>query len=415
MRSKIVILILLPYLLFWSCRKRERIEISFWHVMAGPIGDTLDQMIAEYNREHPDIFIKSVNMGSYDALVQKLMGAVSANEPPVIAQMYESWTDQFFKAGKLIPVERFIKEDTSFIIDNFFPVFIEDNRYDSVMVTLPFNKSVPVFYYNRDMFAKVGIKEFPRTWSEFKTICKKLTRDEDQDGNPEVWATSWPIDVWYFSTMLYQKNGCLFDEVTKKVCFNSQEGIEVLDFIVSLVKEKLLYIVPGFQRQDEFISGRIAMIPASIVSLAFLRDRVEFNMGIAPMPQWDRKTVVIAGTNIGIFARASQTQQREAWQFIKWLIKPENQIRWTRASCYLPLSSDIVDHPEMEDFFNKHQGYREIIKELDSARTEPKTKEWFIGRNYLNEALEAAIRGKYRSQEALDIAAAKTAKEIKRD
>lgn len=392
--------------------KKTKIEVSFWHVMAGAIGDTLDQMIAEFNKRHPEAVIRSVNMGSYDALIQKLMGAVHAGAPPVLAQMYESWTDQFFRAGQLLPVQNFIKLESALGLANFYPIFVEDNTYDSTLVTLPFNKSVPVFYYNLDMFDKAGIKEFPKTWIEFKEACKKLTKDENGDGTPEVWATSWPVDVWYFSTMIYQNQGELMNVKTREVLFNRKPGIEVLEYIVSLAKEKLLYLVPGFQRQDEFLAQHIAMIPASIVSLSFIRDRVEFKMGIAPLPVWKEKATVIAGTNIGIFSKSTIEQQTTAWKFLKWLIQPLNQVRWTRASCYLPLAQSTLNYPEMQQFLSATPGYVEIINELNFARTEPKTHDWFVGRTYLNEAMEAAIRSKYLPKQALDIAAEKTKKEI---
>ncbi len=412
---KIISTICLSVLMFLGCGKKEKLEVSFWHVMAGAMGDTLDRMIDEYNQTHPEGVVKPVNMGSYDALVQKLMGAVAAGKPPVISQMYESWTDQFLQAGQLVPIAAFANNDTSFAPEKLFRIFLEDNTYDSVLVTLPFNKSVPVFYYNTDMFEAAGISQFPKTWPEFEQVCRKLSQDGNRDGTPDVWATSWAIDVWYFSTMLYQSGGRLFDESNRQVIFNSAEGAAVLAYTVGLVKSKLLYIVPGFQRQDEFLSGRIAMMPGSVSSLSFLRDRVTFRMGIAPMPIWNKKATVIAGTNIGIFSKSTPEQQKAAWGFIKWLISPGNQVRWTIASGYLPLHYDLLEEPAMLKFLEATPGYRAVIDELNFARTEPRNREWFAGRTYLGEAIEAAVRGKYSPKEALDIAAEKTNKEIARE
>ena len=135
--------------------------MTFWHVMSGPLGKQLEEMVADFNKLHPEGKVKAANMGSYDALAQKLMGAVASNSPPVIAQMYESWTDQFFEAGILYPLQEFIEADSNFNLADFFPVFIDDNTYDSVLVSLPFNKSVPVFYYNDDIFQAHGIDDFP--------------------------------------------------------------------------------------------------------------------------------------------------------------------------------------------------------------------------------------------------------------
>jgi ABC-type glycerol-3-phosphate transport system substrate-binding protein len=366
--------------------------------MGGPIGKQLEQMIQEFNELHPEAEIKSVQMGSYDALAQKLMGAIASNSTPTIAQMYESWTDQFYKAGFLEPLQTFVDTDTAFDLHDFFPVFIEDNTFESVLVTLPFNKSLPVFYYNITIFDSAGINHFPENWTEFRIACERLRK-------LSIWPTSWPIDVWYFGSMLYQEGGELFNQNTKKPMFQNEAGVRVLEYIVNLVKDSLLYLNPGFQRQDEFLSGNVATIPASIVSWAFLKGRPRFEMKVAPFPQGNYKGIVIAGTNIGMFKNASQKQKRLAWEFIKWFLEPEQQVRWTRASYYLPTRMSVTKLSEFQKFLAENPNYDKIIAQLEFAHTEPKTKEWFTGRIYLNEALEEALRLERTPKQALENAA----------
>ncbi|MEO0142858.1 MAG: ABC transporter substrate-binding protein [candidate division WOR-3 bacterium] len=366
--------------------------------MGGPIGRRLDEMIAHFNKIHPEGEIIGVQMGSYDALAQKLMGAIASNSPPTIAQMYESWTDQFYEAGFLEPLQNFITEDTSFDLKDFYPVFIEDNTYDSTIVTLPFNKSLPVFYYNKSLFDSLGISNFPVNWLEFRKVCEKLK-------STKIWPTSWPIDVWYFASMVYQEGGELYEYKSKKPMFNDTIGVRVLTYIVELIRDSLFYLNPGFQRQDEFLSGNVAIIPASIVSWAFLKDRARFEMGVAPFPQGKKNSVIIAGTNIGMFKNANQKQKELAWEFIRWFLQPDNQLRWTSGSYYLPTRLSTIKLPEFKDFLKKNPGYSDIIAQLEFARTEPKTQEWFTGRIYLNEALEEAMRLQRSCAEALENAA----------
>ncbi|MEO0136880.1 MAG: ABC transporter substrate-binding protein [candidate division WOR-3 bacterium] len=383
---------------FLSCTRPQKGVVYFWHVMGGPIGKRLEQMIQEFNQKHPEGEIKSVQMGSYDALAQKLMGAIASNSPPTISQMYESWTDQFFKAGCLEPLQHFIERDSSFDISDFYPVFIEDNTFESLIVTLPFNKSLPVFYYNATIFDSTGLKRFPENWVEFREACTKLKK-------LKIWPTSWPIDVWYFGSMVYQEGGELFNQNTKKPMFHSPAGVRVLEYLVDLVKDSLFYLNPGFQRQDEFLMGNVAMIPASIVSWAFLKGRPKFKMAVAPFPYGRYKKVVIAGTNIGMFKNATPDQKRLAWEFIKWFLAPEQQVKWTRASYYLPTRKSTIKLPEFKEFLKENPDYEKIIAQLEFATTEPKTKEWFTGRIYLNEALEEAMRLERTPEAALDNAA----------
>ena len=406
MRIICVCFICVSLALVSGCKREEKIVVDFWHVMGGPLGKGLDEMVRDFNRLHPEGEVRSVHMGSYDVLAQKLMGAISSNTPPVIAQMYESWTDQFLEAGDLIPLERFVRAEPGFDLQDFYPVFVEDNTYDTLLVTLPFNKSVPVFYYNVDLLLEHGIESFPDDWLTFREVCERIRTSG-------IWPTSWPIDVWYFSTMLYQQGGLLFDEQENKPRFHSAEGIEMIEYLVALVEDSLFYLSPGFQRQDEFLSGNVAMIPASIVSWAFMKGKSAFQMGVAPFPQGRERAIVIAGTNIGMFKKATDAQKRLAWEFIKWFLEPENQVRWTEVSYYLPTRRSATQIEAFKQFIDENPEYERIVAQLEFARTEPKVKEWFTGRIYLNEAMEEAMRLERSPQKALDDAATRLLVELR--
>lgn len=404
--SKVRFVFTVCLLVVLCCKREQKVVVDFWHVMGGPLGRRLSEMISDFNTLHPEGEVRGVHMGSYDVLAQKLMGAIASNNPPVIAQMYESWTDQFHQAGELVPLAEFVRAEQDFDLQDFFPVFIEDNTYGTMLVTLPFNKSVPVFYYNADLFSEYGIDSFPGDWTDFRRVCLRI-READ------VWPTSWPLDVWYFSTMLYQRGGRLFDEAERCPAFNSPEGYGVIDYLVGLVKDSLFYLNPGFQRQDEFLSGNVAMIPASIVSWAFMKGKTPFEIGVAPFPQGAVRSIVIAGTNIGMFRKSSKAEKELAWKFIKWFLEPQNQMRWTEASYYLPTRRSTTRTVAFQEFIFENPAYAKIVRQLDFARTEPKSKEWFAGRIYLNDAIEEAMRLERSPEEALDDAAERLRLELK--
>lgn len=398
--------IALVFVLFSACKKDDKVVVDFWHVMGGPLGRRLTEMIGDFNRLHPGGEVRGVHMGSYDVLAQKLMGAISSGNPPVIAQMYESWTDQFLEAGELLPLGEFVRREVDFNLQDFYPVFIEDCTYDTLLVTLPFNKSIPVFYYNADLLHERGLDSFPTNWVDFRRACLDIR-------GSGVWPTSWPLDVWYFSTMLYQEDGVLFDETTRKPRFNSPEGIRVIEYLVALVQDSLFYLSPGFQRQDEFLSGNVAMIPASVVSWAFMKGKAPFRIGVAPFPHGTYEATVIAGTNIGMFKKTTKDQRELAWRFIEWFLRAENQMRWTDASYYLPTRLSATQTDAFKKFAADNPPYEEIVRQLQFARTEPKTKEWFTGRIYLNDAIEEAMRLERSPQQALDDAAQRLLVELR--
>ena len=155
--KRIYLLTLICILLVsFSCKKATvKTEITFWHAMGGPLGKTLENMVLGFEKANPDIKVTLVGMGDYSALAQKLMGAISVDNPPTIAQVYESWTTQFNAQNQLCPLDSFVYGRSGLTqeeINDMYAVFAENNKWDDKFLTFPFNKSVPVYFYNIAMF-----------------------------------------------------------------------------------------------------------------------------------------------------------------------------------------------------------------------------------------------------------------------
>ncbi len=377
--------------------------------MGGPLGDVLNSIIDDFNREFPDSLpIVSVKMGNYATLSQKLMGAVAAGKPPVLAQVYESWTSELLSAGKIVPLEQYISGDSGIpqeILDDIFPIFIEDNKWNGQFITFPFNKSVPVFYYNMDLFEKYGIDHFPRTWEEFREVAKKLTIDEDGDGKIDIYGTAFPVNVWMYETILFQKGGALIKN--GKAAFNTKEGIEALQYLLDLVyKDSCAYISTGYRHQDDFAVGKVAMVWGTIVSYSFIKDKITFRLGVSRIPMDKDSVVVISGTNVALFADVPEAKRKRAFQFIKYFLRPDVQAKWAIGTGYLPLRRSVLERPEMVEFLKKVPGMKEAILSVEHATYEPRTPAWFAGRRYMEtEGLEPVFLGYLTPEEALNRAA----------
>jgi len=386
--------------------------------MGGPLGKTLDALIADFEKENPNIKIKSVGMGDYGALAQKLMGAIAVQNPPTIAQVYESWTTQFYQQDQILPIDSLVQGPnglTKADLADIFPVFIEDNTWDGRLLTFPFNKSVPVYFYNVKMFEQNGIKEFPKTWEEFRTVCKKLTKDSNGDGIKDIWGTGGGINSWLFGCMLLQKGGSFLDEKTKQVLFNSLAGVNALQFLIDLIhKDSCSNFVLGYEPQNDFLAQKLALIWGTSVSWAFMRDKMTFDIGLAPIPKWDKPAVLSYGTNIAIFRKAKAEEIAAAWKFIKWFTNTKNQARWAAATFYCPIRRSCLQEPVMQNLLREIKGLNETLTQLDYATFEPRGEEWFAGRRYLGEALEAAMRLMQTPKKALDEAAKRLEKELKK-
>lgn len=389
--------------------------VTFWHVMGGPSGEALEMIADSFNSRHPEAKIELISVGTYEALSTKLMASIS--NPPVMSQVYESWTSEFYSSGILSPIEDFMdSSDLAEVKNDVFKVFVDDNTFSGKLVTMPFNKSVPAYFYNEDIFEKEGYAAFPSTWDSFLEAMKKMTKDENKDNEPEFHGTAFNINVWMFECRLLQYGGALADSSLKPL-FNSEAGVKAIEIERQMViKDKSAYTTTGYQHQDDFLSQKVATIYGSCVSLSFIMDaKPPFRVGMAPVPKGEREAVLISGTNVAVFNKASKEQQKAAYEFIKFFTSTEMQALWSAKTGYLPVRKSSMDSEILKVQFEKQKGLKEVYGQLEYAYMEPQAKEWYIGRKLLGNALEYAVKGSKTSQEALNEAADGFKEELKRN
>ena len=388
-----------------------RIEVRFWHAMGGPLGEVLNELIDEFNAQHPQWHIKGESMGSYEALKQKLLASIIARNQPDMAQAYEAWISTLLGGEALVDLGQ-LDPEFSRELEDFYPVFIEDSIYSGKLYSLPFNKSVPVIYYNRDMFRRAGLDPDrpPRTWEEFVEVSRRLTRDLDGDGKPDQWGHKFTDHATYFECLLVQNGGSILDESGERLNFNSDKGVEALQFLVDMVHryEAADFYLGGYQHQVDFAAQNVGMIVASCVSRTFMAKQLNFDWGMAPLLEKVRPASLVYGTNTVIFAQSSPEKQKVCWEFIKWFTSPEITARWAIRTNYVPVRRSALNLPILQEAIKKKPSTAVPILALEDGFFEPRMAMYLRVREYLGDAVKEALLEKLKPREALDKAVRKS-------
>lgn len=406
--------IILLLLLAGGCGPSKQNDLTLWHVMGGPLGQALDSLITDFGHQYDGRQVKGVSMGSYTALSQKLMASVAAGNQPAMSQSYEAWTTQLLEKGSIRPFGDFIdpgqREDSMFLAD-IFPVMLAECSRDGKVISLPFNKSVPIYYYNKDLFLKAGLnpEKFPESWDQFIAVARKLTIDKDGNGVPEQWGTAFPSGAsWMFQCLLLQNGGDVFGPDSQTAAFDSPQGIEALQYLVDLLyKYKVAYLTTGFEHQNDFLSGRVAMIQSSSASLSYMaQQKIPFKLGIAALPGKKRKAVVLSGTNVILFRQPDLAATERCWGFMEWLLSPVQTARWSANTSYLPVRRSALKEPVLRKKFANYPGMEQAYLQLEYAYPEPRQVAWFLGRSIMEEeGLQPALKGVMSPAQALHHAA----------
>ena len=384
-------------------------EVVFWHAMGGPLGIVMNDLVARYNKSQNNYYIKSINRGSYDTLAKKVLASLVAKEAPDISQNYETLTKKFIKHHKIVCLDDLIASETEDIKSDIIPVLLDNNTFDGRLYSFPFNKSVPVLYYNKDLFKKVGLDPDnpPATLEEMVKYCRQITEYHQNTPGADRSVYGYgcsKANVWSFLNRILQYGGKIVSDDGHKSHFADQASINALDYLQNMLKEGIAREGQGFDHQNDFIAGKCAIIESSIVSKVFMEESIEFDFGVAPLPGYIlnplaeraidgsdiNRGVILSGSNINIFNNGDPKKIAGAWDFVKWFTSTDIGAEWSIRTTYLPVRKSSLQSPIIQSALEKDPNMGAPYVQLEYCHFEPRLSVWFEVRDLMADHLEKA-------------------------
>jgi sn-glycerol 3-phosphate transport system substrate-binding protein len=109
------------------------------------------------------------------------------------------------------------------------------------------------------------------------------------------------------------------------------------------------------------------MGPITCAGIKFAEENLPWELGIAPLPYIENKSVLLGGAGIVIFSKSS-SRRKAALNFIQWLTSKENSIRWHEETGYLPLRESAIESIELKSFHEINPNYRIPVDQLPYSR-----------------------------------------------
>ncbi|MEG6566146.1 ABC transporter substrate-binding protein [Thermoanaerobacterium saccharolyticum] len=400
--------------------KDKVIELKFWHSMGGKGGEAINKMVDDFNKAHPNIKVTAQYQGTYDDALNKLKASEQSKSGPDIMQVYDIGTKFMIDSGWTTPVQEFIDED-KFDTSKLEPNLLSYYTVNGKLYSMPFNSSTPILYYNKNAFKEAGIdpNNPPNNFNEIEKYGKKLVK-KDASGKITQYGYSMAIYGWFFEQFmakqgaLYANNGNGRDKEATAVVFNNDAGLNIINWWKKLVDEG---IAGNFGRKTDdtknaFIAGRTAMIIESTASLKSILDGVgnKFKVGTAYLPALnDSKDggVIIGGASLWILNNKPKEYQKAAWEFVKFMISPEEQVFWNENTGYFPVTKEAYDLPEMSAHLEKYPQFKTAIEQLHSTPINRATQGALMGvfpeaRQIIEQNIEKVLNNQATPKQALD-------------
>jgi len=221
-----------------------------------------------------------------------------------------------------------------------------------------------------------------------------------------------PWMVWQFMPYLWQAGGYLIDSAQTHVMYNEEPGVEALTLWKQMYQEqKLSSFTTDFD--VAFTSKRLAMAMDGPWNLPRYKDLLKnLNWAFAPLPAGPKKqATVVGGEYLAIFKQSKHP--KEAWKFLKWMIRPDVQAFWAMKSGYLPIRHAVHNVPEFQKYLTENPDFKVFVDQMDVGQAQrPIDYGALEVTQNVSQAIERSTLGKVDIKKALDEAAVKSNKAI---
>ena len=329
---------------------RAAVEIQWWHAMGGELGEKLEKLATDFNAAQSDFKVIPVFKGSYPEAMTGAIAAFRARQHPALLQVFEVGTATMMAAkGAVYPAYQLMKDQGEpFDPKSYLPAvtgYYTDRTGN--MLSVPFNSSTPILYYNKDAFRKAGLDVGapPRTWPEVETAGKKL----QAAGLPCGITTEWP-------SWVLVENLSAYHNVPLSTKANGFEGLDTELKIDGPVVTKQIAMLAEWQKTKlydyggrtnkaipKFVAGECGIFMGSSASRAAVLPTAKFEVGYGMQPYWpDAKGApqnsIIGGATLWVLRNRPDAEYKGVAKFFTFLSRAETQAWWHQNTGYLPIT-----------------------------------------------------------------------------
>lgn len=312
-------------------------KIDFWSNHPGKSQDVEKAIIEKFHAKFPDIKVNLVTAGAnYEEIAQKFQTSQAAKTGlPGVVVLSDVWWFRYFTNGSIIPVDGLIKE-LDIKVDDFRKSLVDDYKYDDKQWALPYGRSTPLFYYNKDHFKAAGLPDrAPATWQEFGEWAPKLKASSGAQ-----YAYIYPALAGYAGWTL-QNNlwgwGGAWSKDWEITC-DSAESVEALQWAQDSIYKHNWAGVSSKEAADDFSAGLTSSTISSTGSLLGVLKSATFNVGVGFLPGGPKASSGVCptgGAGLGIPSGITKEEQLAAGTFIKFMTEPENTAAFSAATGYM--------------------------------------------------------------------------------
>jgi sn-glycerol 3-phosphate transport system substrate-binding protein len=396
----------------------EPITINWWHAHGGRLGELVNGIADGFNKSQSTYKLVATYKGNYADTMTAGIAAYRSKNPPHILQVFEVGTATMMAAkGAIKPVYEVMAESgIPFDPEAYLPTVTGYyTSREGKMLSMPFNSSTPILWYNVEAFKKAGLDpdKPPKTWPEVAEYSKKLVAAGYGGGFSTSWI-SWihleNFSAWHNVPFGTKENG--FGGLDTEFVYNSPLHVKHIQHLADWQKDKIF--VYGGRRNDgnaKFQTGEVAMHTESSAGYASFKANCKFEFRTGMLPYWPDapgapQNTIIGGASLWVLQGHPAEEYKGVAAFFTYLSSPAVQAEWHKATGYLPITKAAYDLAKDQGFYEEDPGMETALKQMLLNKPTANSKGMRFG-NFLQvrsinyDTLEAIFAGKTTAQKGL--------------
>lgn len=362
------------------------VNITYWGSFSGALGEAEQAMVQRFNESQSDVQVEYQFQGSYEETAQKFTAGLQANTIPDVILLSDVWWFGFYVAGAIAELDA-LAQQAGVDFADYEPVLLNEGKRRDKQFWIPFARSTPLFYYNKDIWAEAGLPDrAPETWAEFSEWAPQLVQ---RDGDTLTRAAFMHPNgasyiAWLFQGVTWQHGG-QYSQPDFTMTMTDPNTLRAAQFYQDTANS-LGWAGLSADINKDFIGGVAASMLASTGGLAGITAQAQFPVGVGFLPKETAFGCPTGGAGLAIPSGTPDEKKLAAMTYIAFATNPEQAGIWSRDTGYMPVRISTKQSPEMTAFFEANPNFKTAVDQLpltraqDAARVFVRNGDQIIGR-----------------------------------
>ena len=228
---------------------------SYWEVQNGYSYQILEDAINRFEEQNEGVQIEYVSGVMKDDYIEWLSEQILQGTAPDIFFLPQENVCEFAEAGALKDLTGMLEKDADFDSTHYYTSALQSGVYNGELYALPYECAPRLMFVNKTILEQEGIAMPKEDWTfeDLYAICKKVTKDTDENGIPDQFG----ITGYTVEDAFYGNDVVLFNERGTECYFTGDKVEKAIRFL-----ERLEDINQGYSvSEKDFDQGKVAFMP----------------------------------------------------------------------------------------------------------------------------------------------------------